>query len=645
MKIIIVIAGAWEPGVNSLASRGEGRFWRRENAFSALRRRQLSAIMTETNGHKPIHPPLRTDTDALRLLILQPKVKRDKGTPLKGNPPNGDKGHDDVGRKPQAREKNGKRGSSKKNQDDDDVCGELVSSTFADKPVYECLSYTWGDQPANKRITINGQKFLIRKNLFNALRNLRQKTPRSLWVDAICINQEDVDERNSQVGLMAFIYRRATRAVVWLGLSPKPYTSIDREVMYIQNEENGEAIITNPYWSRLWIIQEIVLAQEVHFVHGNLEFEWEEVDQLLAHSLFWNTLEERIRPLIEHRDRRAIDVYRLESLLDKFRNAQCRDKRDKIFGFLGLAHDGEDEEIEVDYSIGLFELYQKLVDFHQKSQPLQPEDPIMFDIRPELDRSIRLVKFSSLVQSVFEDGLEAEARTNCFNDVPRRYYYARGAIAGDIMYIGPTYSQIISSHRANKKWKKAIEVEYKSANREALEEIRGYDLVYSREILHWDEAKLAKIRDIRSETSFGFQYAAGEDDILSDETEAIPQAAAKEQLPEPRLFIATNSRIGFAPPGARVGDRICNFFDCDIAVVVRKLGDAWTDRFRIIGKADLSCLGFNEEHEENEQKIDTDALNCSVSEFSWIEEALTDPVYNQMMNLKMDIETLQKLTC
>jgi hypothetical protein len=101
---------------------------------------------------------------------------------------------------------------------------------------------------------VNGQHFLIRKNLFNALLHLRLKRPRALWIDAICINQADIQERNAQVSLMAFIYRRATRVVVWLGLPPQKYTELDREVMHIQSDKNRQAIVNHPYWGRVWII-------------------------------------------------------------------------------------------------------------------------------------------------------------------------------------------------------------------------------------------------------------------------------------------------------------------------------------------------------------------------------------------------------
>ncbi|KAF8849427.1 HET-domain-containing protein, partial [Acephala macrosclerotiorum] len=84
---------------------------------------------------------------------------------------------------------------------------------------YEALSYEWGSsQDTTHSILLNDQSFLIRHNLWQALRALRSETEeRVLWVDAICINQEDVLERNHQVEMMGDIYRLANEVLIWLG--------------------------------------------------------------------------------------------------------------------------------------------------------------------------------------------------------------------------------------------------------------------------------------------------------------------------------------------------------------------------------------------------------------------------------------------
>jgi hypothetical protein len=76
----------------------------------------------------------------------------------------------------------------------------LVNTAFAERPRYEALSYTWGRPGMLKGIELNGQRVDIRENLWKALVQLRYTDHgRILWIDAICINQADLEERNHQV--------------------------------------------------------------------------------------------------------------------------------------------------------------------------------------------------------------------------------------------------------------------------------------------------------------------------------------------------------------------------------------------------------------------------------------------------------------
>jgi hypothetical protein len=116
-----------------------------------------------------------------------------------------------------------------------DIHCELQVASLDEQPEYEALSYTWGGFALEKlEISISNRSFLVTRNLFYALRNLKQPFTAVptltrwaleinserylvLWIDAICINQEDVLERNSQVQLMWSIYENASKVRVWLG--------------------------------------------------------------------------------------------------------------------------------------------------------------------------------------------------------------------------------------------------------------------------------------------------------------------------------------------------------------------------------------------------------------------------------------------
>lgn len=91
---------------------------------------------------------------------------------------------------------------------------------FSERPEYEALSYMWGDDAEKHEIRINGETFKVATNLYHALWFLRARAagnPLRFWIDAMCINQRDVEEKTRQIRLMPHIYFRATTVVVWLG--------------------------------------------------------------------------------------------------------------------------------------------------------------------------------------------------------------------------------------------------------------------------------------------------------------------------------------------------------------------------------------------------------------------------------------------
>ena len=95
-------------------------------------------------------------------------------------------------------------------------------------PNYEALSYMWGPHVL-KTISLGGQSFPVRENLWQASFHLRlDNSNRILWLDAICINQNDESERNHQVTQMGQIFSRASRVLAWLGLDdPNTYIALE----------------------------------------------------------------------------------------------------------------------------------------------------------------------------------------------------------------------------------------------------------------------------------------------------------------------------------------------------------------------------------------------------------------------------------
>ncbi|KAK3678817.1 hypothetical protein LTR78_001270 [Recurvomyces mirabilis] len=99
------------------------------------------------------------------------------------------------------------------------VCDmRIVSLVDILSPRYEAISYAWGDNEAKAEIRVNGIPINVPINTAAALLRVRDVDKvRTLWIDAVCINQQDIEERNSQVALMAAIYKSSWRVIVWLG--------------------------------------------------------------------------------------------------------------------------------------------------------------------------------------------------------------------------------------------------------------------------------------------------------------------------------------------------------------------------------------------------------------------------------------------
>jgi hypothetical protein len=105
---------------------------------------------------------------------------------------------------------------------DEPIQTKLSHHPLFDLPLCEALSYEWGPPTRDHEIICCGKILKVTTNLLAVLKRLRSEssTPRLLWIDAICINQEDIIEQSKQVKLMTYVYRYSGRTLVWIGEAP-----------------------------------------------------------------------------------------------------------------------------------------------------------------------------------------------------------------------------------------------------------------------------------------------------------------------------------------------------------------------------------------------------------------------------------------
>ncbi|KAF2032829.1 HET-domain-containing protein, partial [Setomelanomma holmii] len=157
--------------------------------------------------------------------------------------------------------------------------GHFQCATLAALPAYTALSYSWGDTIRLRQIAVGRNVWItIRNNLYEFLcqRSSSMSEPELFWIDAICIDQSNVQERNHQVNLMKQIYVKASRVCIWLGVEAEN-SSLAMDYLCAKGaqklrrkgfgyhpfwtKEEGKALAElceRPYWRRMWIVQEVV---------------------------------------------------------------------------------------------------------------------------------------------------------------------------------------------------------------------------------------------------------------------------------------------------------------------------------------------------------------------------------------------------
>jgi len=315
----------------------------------------------------------------------------------------------------------------------------LTAFNIASLLPYVAVSHRWEQHAPSSALRMNHLRINTTRNIKACLERLGQRLdprrPRYIWIDSICVNQQDLQERSKQVALMSTIYRTATYVAIWLGESDESSKLAIRSLRLAAHSQNSVMtanrlcdeiipLLRKEYFTRLWIVQEILLASKLVLMTGDQEVRWAELTEVIrnlcelslprspAHSPSHRIAGSAVVTLIHarHANGRSMkeqvdpaDV--LFDILRRHATAGCSDVRDKVFGLLSIEHMGGRVGLRAEYAISSQELLLRILTTTQNSR-----------------RRSRLMAESAFLQSLlnveacsedYQQWLRARVRISC----------------------------------------------------------------------------------------------------------------------------------------------------------------------------------------------------------------------------------------
>ncbi|KAI0541869.1 heterokaryon incompatibility protein-domain-containing protein [Xylaria digitata] len=236
---------------------------------------------------------------------------------------------------------------------------EHISSSIKQK--YIAVSYAWGNRTALRTIFCEGQCIQIPINLCHALTYMRHPLhPISLWADAICINQKDEAEKSRQVRRMRSIFMKAKKVTVWLGQDIRQSAKGVFQTMDAMTKQDFgevppqedifwrdvERLFRKDWFSRIWCLQEVILAADADVQWGTEVAPWKTVAkaatwirscpiQLLRRSAMGGVNNAHLMHMLgdDLKHNKLVSFLELLALSWKFKSS---DRRDKVYSLLGV---------------------------------------------------------------------------------------------------------------------------------------------------------------------------------------------------------------------------------------------------------------------------------------------------------------------
>jgi len=271
---------------------------------------------------------------------------------------------------------------------------------------YNALSYMWGEVSGGQDIYIDGKRLYARPNLHACLRSLRHHSlSHYVWIDAICMNQEDLAEKSVQVQRMGSIYSKAEKVAICLPANDDEIATFFEVVEHYSRHYDQNLAVTenqdplkmhqavqwlayNPYFRRMWIVQENVLAIDRVLLCGKNRIPFFYIARVVCESEFTCPFDQAEHSALivvsglQHvcggtpfnlQAKNEPPAPSLFNALVRYHGQQCFDRRDRVFALLGLPEMQKPKIQHVcyaDYDKPVEDLLLEILDWWEKSPTL-----------------------------------------------------------------------------------------------------------------------------------------------------------------------------------------------------------------------------------------------------------------------------------
>lgn len=278
------------------------------------------------------------------------------------------------------------------------IRGSLHESRPGDGVQYLALSYVWGSPQIVAYVMVGDHYALVTENLHAALQHLRsEQEPLHIWIDQICINQQDQEERSQQVALMYEIFSKSHEVLIWLGQDTQPYEKglefiikllantsylnaqldddLVRRVIDFTNSLDPDEILPslsalykNPWFSRSWTFQEAVCNSDTVIITS---YVWITLEVLISFTrLFMRNDTIKLQIWLSHESYRAtrqlmvLNQYNtsdsdrnLLQLAQLTRDRRATDLRDRLYSLIGLVTSNDQQSFTPNYDHSTTRVY------------------------------------------------------------------------------------------------------------------------------------------------------------------------------------------------------------------------------------------------------------------------------------------------